>query len=135
MRSTLENHPIWRDLTQTLQQLDAKSIAAQHLQACNAQINGYWDEDEFYQMIRFTQPPDPVLIGSSLGVTPGNTERNHWLQLRFSLTLNRAVDSQHPDRPINPVLGELNLILDETLEVIDENWLIDVHSPYVLATH
>jgi hypothetical protein len=101
-------------------------IAAQHLQACNVQINGYWDEDEFYEVIRFTQLPNPVLIDSSLGVTSGNPESDRWLQLRFRLTL---------DRPINPVLGELILILDETLEVIDENWLIDVHSPYVLATH
>jgi hypothetical protein len=124
--STLKNHPIWHNLTQTLQQLDADRIAAQHLQACNAQINGYWDEDEFYEVIQFTQLPNPVLIDSSLGVTPGTPESDRWLQLRFRLTL---------DRPIDLVLGELILILDETLEVIDENWLIDVHSPYVLATH
>ena len=30
-------------------------------------------------------------------------------------------------------VGELSLILDENLEVIDENWLIDVNPPYVLA--
>ncbi|MBW4657398.1 MAG: hypothetical protein KME15_01895 [Drouetiella hepatica Uher 2000/2452] len=79
IRLNIRNHPIWRDLAQALQQLDAKSIAAHHLQACNAQINGYWDEDNFYEVIQFTQPPDPVLIDSSLGVTPGNLERSHWL--------------------------------------------------------
>jgi hypothetical protein len=30
-------------------------------------------------------------------------------------------------------IGELNLILNDSLEIIDENWLIDIHSPYVLS--
>jgi len=30
-------------------------------------------------------------------------------------------------------VGELLLILNDSLEVIDENWLIDVQSPYVAA--
>jgi hypothetical protein len=31
------------------------------------------------------------------------------------------------------ILGELFLILGEDLEILDENWLINIHSPYVLA--
>jgi hypothetical protein len=30
-------------------------------------------------------------------------------------------------------IGELSLILDDNLQIIDENWLIDINSPYVLA--
>ncbi|MBC6418041.1 MAG: hypothetical protein GDA44_04245 [Prochloron sp. SP5CPC1] len=30
-------------------------------------------------------------------------------------------------------IGELNLIVDHNLELIDENWFIDVDSPWVIA--
>ncbi len=30
-------------------------------------------------------------------------------------------------------IGELNLIVDHNLELIDENWFIDVDSPWVVA--
>lgn len=133
MSSTLKNHPIWHNLTQTLRQLDPNQIALQHLQACNAQINGYWDEDEFYEVVTFTQFPSPELISSSLGVTPQNAESAHWLKLNFLLTATNNIDLKLPNSNRKTPLGELVLILDENLEVIDEDWLIDVDSPYVLA--
>ena len=30
-------------------------------------------------------------------------------------------------------IGELLLVLNEDLEVVDENWVIDLRSPYVVA--
>lgn len=37
----------WQDIEV---EIDPTAIATQHLQACNAQINGYWDEDDrFYE--------------------------------------------------------------------------------------
>ena len=66
MHSTLRNHPIWNELTQTLAQVDPHQIAYQHLQACQAQINGYWDEDNFYEVVAFTQPLEPELISNSI---------------------------------------------------------------------
>jgi hypothetical protein len=30
-------------------------------------------------------------------------------------------------------IGELTLILDPNLKVVDENWLLDVESPFVVA--
>ncbi len=30
-------------------------------------------------------------------------------------------------------MGELVLILNENIEIIDENWIIDVESPFVVA--
>lgn len=122
MTTTLKTHPIWQNLAQALAQIDPNQIAHQHLQDCQAEIHGYWDEtDQLYETIRFNQVPTPQLISSSLGVTPNQPENTRWLQLRYNLTISPST------------VGELLLILDDNLEVIDENWLIDVHSPNVTA--
>ena len=134
MTSTLKNHPIWQTLSQTLKQLDPNQIAIQHLQACHAQINGYWDEEEFHEVISFTQLPYPKLMSSSWEIFPDSTENPHWLQLKFPLIINLSTDSDSSQDAAQTTIGELILVLDENLEVVDENWLIDVHSPYVLAT-
>lgn len=123
MTTSLKSHPVWQNLSQALTQIDPDRIAQHHLQACQFEIHGYWDEtDQFYETICFQQPPVPQLISSSLGVTPNQSGNHHWLQLRYALTIPTAV-----------TIGELLLILDDSLEVIDENWLIDVQSPYVIA--
>lgn len=123
MTTTLKAHPVWQNLTQALSQIDLQQIANQHLQDCQGEIHGYWDEsDQFYETIRFEQFPTPQLISSSLGVTPNQNTSTHWLQLRYALTIPPAT-----------TVGELLLILDDSLTVIDENWVIDVHSPYVDA--
>jgi len=132
--STLKEHPIWHNVTQTLAQINPNEIANHHLQACQAGINGYWDEnDQFYETIRFTQPPTPELISSSLGLTTQETGNTNWLQLKYSLTIPSSANATalHPSSVTT--VGELSLMLDDSLEVIDENWLIDIRSPYVLA--
>lgn len=132
--STLKAHPIWYTVTQTLAQINPNEIANHHLQACQAEINGYWDEnDQFYETIRFTQLPTPELISSSLGLTPQETGNTHWLQLKYALTIPASTDTTtlHPSSATT--IGELSLILDDSLTVIDENWLIDIRSPYVLT--
>ena len=123
MKTTLKTHPIWQNLTQALSEIEPNQIARQHLQDCKAEIQGYWDEnDQYYEAIRFKQSPIPKLISSSLGVTPNQPETSYWLQFRYELTI-----------PPSSTVGELLLILDENLAVIDENWVIDVHSSNVDA--
>lgn len=134
MTSTLKEHPIWHNVTQTLAQINPNQIASHHLQACQAEINGYWDEnDQFYETIRFTQLPIPEPISISLGLTPKETGNTNWLQLKYSLTIPSSTNAAVLHPPSATTIGELNLILDDNLEVIDENWLIDIRSPYVLA--
>lgn len=133
MNSTLKNHPIWDNLDRTLKQLDPGRIAIQHLQDCNDQIKGYWDEDEFYDVINFVQKPYPKLISSSVGCSSEGMGHSHWLQLKFSLNVNSSNALEQSTHAEQNTLGELLLILNEDLDVVDENWLIDVHSPYVLA--
>ncbi|MGB8701244.1 MAG: hypothetical protein WCD18_17665 [Thermosynechococcaceae cyanobacterium] len=123
MTTTLKAHPVWQNLTQALAQIDLDQIASQYLQDCQAEIHGYWDEnDQPYETIRFQQYPIPKLISSSLGVTPMQVGKTHWLQLKYALTI-----------PPSETVGELLLVLDDDLEVIDENWIINVQSPYVVA--
>ena len=122
MTTTLKAHPIWQNVTQTVAAIDPSAIAHLHVQACKSQINGYWDEDDrFYETIRFTQMLIPALLSSSLGITPDQSGETPWLSFRYALTVADSTVS----------IGELNLILNDSLEVIDENWLIDLHSPYV----
>jgi hypothetical protein len=122
--TTLKAHPIWHNVSQTVAAIDSSAIAVQHLQACNAEINGYWDEDDqFYETIRFSQSLTPEVISSSLGVTPNQNGGIPWLNFKYALKIPGV------ETPI----GELSLILNDSLEVIDENWLIDIHSPHVLS--
>jgi hypothetical protein len=122
--TTLKAHPIWHNVTQTVAAIDPTTIATQHIEACNAEINGYWDEDDrFYETIRFSQSPTPEVISSSLGVTPNRNGGIPWLNFKYALKIPGSESS----------IGELSLILNDSLEVIDENWLIDIHSPHVLS--
>jgi len=133
MTATLKNHPIWQTLNQTLAQLDPIQIATQHLQACNAQINGYWDEDEFYEVISFTQPPHLELTSIAWELLPNSTENPHWLQLKFEINATQPINFPASHDGTQPRMGDLTLILDENLEVIDENWFVNLQSPYILA--
>ncbi|NER92957.1 MAG: hypothetical protein F6J86_03755 [Symploca sp. SIO1B1] len=117
-----------------MEQIDANQIAEQHLQACNAQINGYWDEDEFYEVISFSQLPHAELTSGSWVISPNNTKNQYWLQLKFALTINLPVDSDSLHGHSPATIGDLILILDEDIEVVDENWLININSPYIIAT-
>lgn len=81
-----------------------------------------------------TRIPHPELVSISLGISPAGTKNAHWLQLKFALTTNASNKLDLPDRDDKNSVGELILILDENLEVVDENWLIDVNSLCVIAT-
>jgi hypothetical protein len=65
----------------------------------------------------------PTLLSSSLGITPDRSGDTPWLKFRYALTVSESENS----------IGELNLSLNDSLEIIDENWLIDIHSPYVIS--
>ncbi len=122
MTTTLKAHPIWHDVIQTVAAIDPLAIVQHHLQACASQINGYWDEnDQYYDTIHFTHPLIPTLSSSSLGITPNENGGSPWLNLRYSLCI--ADDTA--------TIGELSLILNDNLEIIDENWQLNLQSPYL----
>ncbi|OBQ43889.1 MAG: hypothetical protein AN484_09820 [Aphanizomenon flos-aquae WA102] len=109
----LKNHQIWQDLTEILENLDPNSLVQKHLEQCCYTINGYWDEqDKYYESITLPHPIEAELVSSFVGVT----QDNRFLKLKFSLM----------NFPEN--IGELVLIYNENLELIDENWLLDIDS-------
>ncbi|MEH1810209.1 MAG: hypothetical protein ACYTXT_27260 [Nostoc sp.] len=114
----LQNHQVWRDLTEILETLDTNALAKKHLELCDYKICGYWDEqDKYYETITLPRILEAELVSSSIGVT----YKERFLQLKFFLIAS-AVDGTQK-------LGELVLIYNENLEFIDENWLLDIDSP------
>jgi hypothetical protein len=110
----LKNHQIWQDLTEILENLDTNSLVQKHLEQCCYTINGYWNEqDRYYELITLPHPIEAKLVSSFVGVT----QDKRFLKLKFSL-MNFLEN-----------IGELVLIYNENLELIDENWLLDIDSP------
>ncbi|MBU7583339.1 MAG: hypothetical protein KAF91_10605 [Nostoc sp. TH1S01] len=122
-RLELKNHQVWQDLTEILENLDANILVQEHLNQCDYQVCGYWDEqNKYYETIKLPRNLEAELVSSSIGVT--HTER--FFQLKFLLIADGAdVTQNHNTQKI----GELVLVYDDNLEFVDENWLLDVDSP------
>lgn len=133
MDLNLKNHPVWQQIPKIISQIDVNEIVSQHLEDCNFTVNGYWDESEFYEEITFVGSLGTELISSSLGITVGEPDDSHWIKLKFLLLADTSADSAKLISDVEKRIGELILILDSNLEFIDENWLIDVNSPFVVA--
>ncbi|WP_088241922.1 hypothetical protein [Calothrix rhizosoleniae] len=124
----LKNHPVWHDLTEIVENLDASSLVQEHLKLSDYKICGYWDEqDEYYEGIILPHTLVPSFVSSSIGVT--DTKR--FLELKFVLLASSHVVDSQPNTMDN--FGTLVLIYDENLEFVDENWVIDVNFPTVQA--
>lgn len=98
-------------------------MITEHLELCDYKVCGYWDEnDKFYEEITLPRPLYTELVSSSIGVT----YRERWIQLKFVLKADRIASNSQ-------MIGELILIYDENLEFVDENWHIDINSPFVVV--
>ncbi|MEM9926378.1 MAG: hypothetical protein AAF915_21935 [Cyanobacteria bacterium P01_D01_bin.50] len=110
----LKNHPVWHDLTEILENIDASELIKEHLELCHYKVCGYWDEaDNYYEEIVLPNNLETELISSSIGVN----RNQKFIQLKFILQ-NRINDDYIR-------IGELSLIYDENLEFINENWYLD----------
>jgi len=133
---TLTNHKIWDELAKILAPIDINHLVAQHLESCNYKIRGYWDSNnKFYEEIAFIHPICAELIGRSLGTNIiNNHPTSHWIKLKFLLKADlSASENNLVSDDDDEEIGELTLILDTNQKVIDENWLIDVESPFVVT--
>ncbi|MEH2155158.1 hypothetical protein [Nostoc sp.] len=127
-RLELKNHPVWQDLTEILQSLDANLLVQEHLDQCDYKVCGYWDEqDEYYEKITLPRTLEAELVSSSIGVN----HEERFLQLKFLLIAD-TVDNTKTASSNAQKLGELVLVYDENLEFIDENWLLDVDSSFLV---
>lgn len=134
MKRPLENHPIWDELDDALEQIDMENLAMQHLESCHYKLSGYWTEYEFYEEIALIVPIRVELVSMSIGETKikHSSHRNYWIRLQFALKHDISVSEFH-DIDDNCDIGELVLVLAPNLEIIDENWFIDVESPFVVT--
>ncbi|MBC5794151.1 hypothetical protein H5968_03065 [Sphaerospermopsis sp. LEGE 00249] len=125
----LKNHPVWQDLTEIIENLDANNLVKQLLEECFYTITGYWDEqDKYYEAITLPQTTTAKLISSSVGFS--NNKR--FLKLEFSLlayqwSLRKAFEAswfpenqsyQEENQPLEKI-GELVIIYNENMEFID----------------
>jgi hypothetical protein len=120
---TLQNHPVWQDLTKILEDIDANVLVTHHLNACEYKISGYWDEeDHYYEEIILPRSLTSELVSSSMGFTG----KQRFIQLKFLLSvLSESTGLEHCLQKV----GEVTLIYDENLTFIDECWLLDTSSP------
>ncbi len=127
-RLELKNHQVWQDLTEILQSLDANLLVQEHLDQCDYKVCGYWDEqDEYYEKITLPCTLEAELVSSSIGVN----HEERFLQLKFLLIAD-AIDNTKTANSNAQKIGELVLVYDENLEFIDENWLLDVDSSFLV---
>jgi hypothetical protein len=133
---TLTNHQIWDELAKLLAPINIDRIATQHLESCNYKIRGYWDSNnKFYEEIALIHPICVELIGRSIGTNlTNNHPTSHWIKLKFLLKADRSAGENNlVSDEGDDEIGELTLILNANLKVIDENWSIDLESPFIIA--
>ncbi len=130
-RLELKNHQVWQDFTEILDNLDANKLVTEHLEFCDYKVCGYWDENnEFYEEIILPRSLSAELVSSSIGVT----YRERWFQLKFVLQTTDRNTAEDKSSNINAQkIGELILIYNENMKFFDENWRIDIDSPFVIA--
>jgi hypothetical protein len=133
MKVKLNDRQIWKDFEEMLAPIDTKALVRENLEDCDYKITGYWDENEYYEEIAFVGSPYAELVSSSLGITVGENDNSHWIKLKFLLKADTSVDLDKPVSDFEKIIGELTLIFDSNMESIDENWLIDVKSPFVVT--
>jgi len=120
---TITRHTVWNSLFQLLDEIEPCKIAKQHLESCNYNIQGYWDsENRFYEQVTLLDSPTITLVNSAIGINQVNEKAVPWIKLEFLLTPYHSEDEE---------IGELTLVLDTRLNIIDENWCLDLDSPVV----
>ncbi|MDY6803198.1 MAG: hypothetical protein SXA11_05255 [Cyanobacteriota bacterium] len=126
----LTNRSILDNLSQLLPDIECCEIAKQHLESCSQKIRGYWDsKNDFYEEIAFVNFPVVELVSRAIGIDRVEEQIIPWIKLKFWLKVDGGNESE-----IDDDIGELTLILDPNLKVVDENWSVDVESPFVVAT-
>jgi hypothetical protein len=119
-----KNHQVWQDLTKVLENIDSHALVIEHLEACNYKVCGYWDEEDiYYKEIILPHTLISELISSSIGFTG----KEKFLQFKF--ILKTPVDASDKLSDKIQKIGEIVLIYNESLEFIDERWILDMDCP------
>lgn len=140
---TLEKHPVWNELAKLVTQIDAESLAMQHLAKGPNKLRGYWDGDEHYEEIIFTSPLRSELVTLSLQAPTNGHDTSRHLTMTFllkgdtvgpKLAHHEAFGSiSDDDDDDDDEVGELVLTFNQNMNLVDENWLLDIDSPHICA--
>lgn len=124
------SNPIWDELDKLTTKIDTEALVKEHLKACRLMIRGYWHGDERYEEIRFISLPRPELVSISLRTTVDESKSR---SINMTFLLKGDTSSLNIPHDEDDEFGELSIVVNENLEFVDENWLIDVDSPFVVA--
>ena len=132
MKSKLTNYSAWNTLDEFFRQIDVQILARKHLEEGQYTIKGYYhDDNQFYETVKFTTPLELKLNSFSMGQTVD--DGSHWIRLRFFIRADLSSSAQDVEYDEDKELGDLTLIFDDQGQFIDENWFIDVYSPFIAA--
>ena len=95
MSATLEKHPVWDELAKLVKQIDAESLAMQHLAKGPNRLRGYWDGDEHYEEILFTSPLRSEFVSLSLQTPTNGHETPRHLTMTFLLKGDTVANKAH----------------------------------------
>ena len=133
MPVNLQNDPIWNQLDDLSRRVNPETLALAHIEECENKIRGYWHGSEHYDEIHFTSPLRAEL--ESISVKNRRSVPQHFRSVRMSFLLfgqPLPSQSQLTDEDDDEI-GELTLVFNEKMEFIDENWILDVESPFIIA--
>ncbi|MFM6153448.1 MAG: hypothetical protein ACKO3K_04040 [Cuspidothrix sp.] len=117
----LKNHQLWQDFAEIVKTLDTDTLVKEHLELCDYQLSGYWDEeDQYYETIILPRSLVPELVSSFIGFE----HQERFLQLKFVLKFVTVNPNFSTDNSLQKIC-ELLLTYNENLQFIDENWLLD----------
>ena len=133
MPVNLQNDPIWNQLDDLSKRVNPETLALAHIEECENKIRGYWHGSEHYEEIYFTSPLRAEL--ESISVKNRRSIPNHVHSVKMSFLLfGQSVPSHSMlDDDDDDEIGELTLVFNSKMEFIDENWIIDVDSPFIIA--
>jgi hypothetical protein len=130
MKLELKNHQVWQDISEILDKIDVNALVAEHLEACDYKICGYWDEnDQFYEEIILPRSILSKLVSSFIGIS----DNQRWIKLNFVLQADNINSGNQANDILDRNIGSLTLVYDDQFQFVDEIWEINTQSSLVIT--
>jgi hypothetical protein len=130
MKLELKNHQVWQDISEILDKIDVNALVAEHLEACDYKIWGYWDEnDQFYEEIILPRSILSKLVSSFIGIS----DSQRWIKLNFVLQADNINSGNQAHDILDRNIGSLTLVYDDQFQFVDEIWEVNTNSSLVIS--
>ena len=131
--NTNDEH-IWDEFAKMLARINVEAIANEHIDQCGYRITGYWQENEYYEEIRFPESVCAELVSAGIGINKSDRGHQTWIQFKLSLSSEKKTPEDASISENDTRIGELTLIFDSHMKFLDEKWLINIKSPFVATS-